>query len=516
MEVTIRTGQQVLGAGDLLQQVLRKSQDYRLALHLGDAIDVSCSTEWYRFSRVMERDRGRPGPKSWLFAPGNHDGYLAGNFYPLKDGIYTDEYWNNICNVGRVIENDQHVHQRITKNQVLKEYLSQVLGSKIETDKGSRGRSCPTDGLCLSYSLSSEAWKSYLVQLVRLPGAPDAKRPVYALLLDTSDYKIRPYIPANMPKAGLVAGISDEQLESASDLVRGLPDEALFFIAGHHPLNTWGLEPSPLAPDSAWKALLSHPGFLNFFVTAHTHEGGWYTHEYVGTTLNELNLGSLTDAPLHFRSLIFQENSEGAIRVNSRRILLAEEESPDCSGFRAMAGSGYAVSEQLSQAQRWSDYPKFLSTALSAFTATRYSLALWHAKHEELRPQLRFYADLVNSTMPPQQSISYQRFDTPMSTRVLKGRQQIVERLNYLAQCSDGKACSVQEKGHLMLALDDYYWDESTPEPVREAAHLQRYCVALNSAEEAGARQQAVAKALDGSVHQFRTLRFNSRPPRDD
>lgn len=513
VEVTIRSGQQVLGAGDILQEALRKSRDYRLALHLGDAIDVSCSTEWQRFSLVMARERGAPGPSTWLFAPGNHDGYLVGNFYPLDRGVYTDSYWNNICNVGRVIQNDHYVHERITKPRVLQDYLNKLFGDKKQLDQSTQSRICPLKGLCLSYSLSIEGWTSYLIQLVELPAAPTAKRPIYALLLDTSDYDVRPYLPGSNPKAGLEAGVSQRQLQSALELLGEVGQDARFFIAGHHPVETWRINGSPPTNGNAWAALLADPRFLRFFVTAHTHEGGWYKHQIEGITLNELNLGSLADAPAYFRSLQFQENAEGSIRANSERVILANEASPDCTQFSAKAGSGYAVSEQMSQAQRWSDYPWYLSRGLAAISATRYSFALWSAKHEELRPQLRFYADIVDSTMPAEQIISYEAFGTPASTRVLAGKQQVVERLIHLSDCNDGKACSVQEKGHLMLAMDDYYWDESTPKPVREAAHIQRYCVALKSTEELGSGQKVVAKVLENSAPQFRTLQYGRDIP---
>lgn len=46
--VTIRTGQQVIGAPDMLLEALERTRDAPLLLHLhlGDAIDVSCQSEW--------------------------------------------------------------------------------------------------------------------------------------------------------------------------------------------------------------------------------------------------------------------------------------------------------------------------------------------------------------------------------------------------------------------------------------------------------------------------------------
>lgn len=67
---------------------------------------------------------------------------------------------------------------------------------------------------------------------------------------------------------------------------------------------------------------------------------------------------------------------------------------------------------------------------------------------------------------------------------VLSGSLAVANRLRYLASCQDGYKCSVQEKGHLLHALDAYYWgqDNGTPATVRETAHQLRYYAALASA----------------------------------
>ena len=50
----------------------------KVVLHLGDASDIACTTEFESF--VSSMNRGTAGMVPWLMVPGNHDSFLAGNF----------------------------------------------------------------------------------------------------------------------------------------------------------------------------------------------------------------------------------------------------------------------------------------------------------------------------------------------------------------------------------------------------------------------------------------------------
>ncbi|MEJ7806919.1 MAG: hypothetical protein WKG03_13485, partial [Telluria sp.] len=155
VNVTIRTGQQVIGSGDLLRAALTPANAFPLTLHLGDAIDVSCETEWAHFSRVMKGQLGPPGSKSWLLAPGNHDGFYVGNFFPNKQGLYTKSHWDNVCNAGRSKignrDNERNLYNAMTKGSLVKAYASELAGAG--TAMLPSGRQC-VDGqaLCFAYT----------------------------------------------------------------------------------------------------------------------------------------------------------------------------------------------------------------------------------------------------------------------------------------------------------------------------------------------------------------------------
>jgi len=112
VEVTIRSAQQVIGADDLLQRAIDMAGP-SLLLHAGDAIDMSCSSEWDRFERVM-RSKGAPGPRTWVYTPGNHDGYLAGNLSTPADEKhgrpFKDADWAKLCNAGMLNPPPVHAH----------------------------------------------------------------------------------------------------------------------------------------------------------------------------------------------------------------------------------------------------------------------------------------------------------------------------------------------------------------------------------------------------------------------
>lgn len=65
--VTIRSAQQVPGATDLLYDAIT-ARAFPLTLHLGDAMDVSCQTEWDMFAMAMQRGLGAPGSGAWRSA----------------------------------------------------------------------------------------------------------------------------------------------------------------------------------------------------------------------------------------------------------------------------------------------------------------------------------------------------------------------------------------------------------------------------------------------------------------
>lgn len=502
--VTIRTGQQVIGASDLLLAARRHAKALPLTIHLGDAIDVSCESEWQEFTRTMQMVDGRPGAGSWLLAPGNHDGFLVGNWYPQKTDRYNENYWSNVCNVGRATKDGAVLHDRQPKPQLVSDYLKMLMGRERERDQDTL---CVSDGVCLSYRIDEKlGWTSYIVQLVRLPAAGSASRPVYMLLFDTSDYARKPRVELVGLRAGEEAAISAGQLSAALSLLKSVPADAYVILSGHHPLQQWNMADWPDAQRKLLHALLADPKVVPFVVTAHTHEGGWYRHQFEGRPIYELNIGSLSDAPLYYRTLAFEEVGSDTLNIFSQRQMLDDMTRPTCDDYRPPAeGSGYAVNDQKSESDRNSDKLSVWRFLASTTSAVRHFFKFWGAKHQELRPQLLTYADVVEKAMPADAILSYEPFgpvevaEAYYKKYTLGSGSDVTAKLRYLANCVHGTQCSVQEKGNLLLRVHQYFWDSETPIAVREEAHRLRYCAALRSAEESAVGSVAMTDALSRS-----------------
>ncbi|WLI06715.1 hypothetical protein PSH66_29805 [Pseudomonas sp. FP597] len=504
--VTIRTGQQVIGAPDLLLRALDQGQSYPLALHLGDGIDVSCQTEWSLFKQVMGEARGRPSASSWLFSPGNHDGFMVGNIYPKTDGIYKTEYWNNVCNVGRGYAGSKQRFGRMPKETIVNDYVNLLRGQPLSQKNPASGQFC-LDGnqLCVAYRIASEPWKSFIVQLVKLPPSRNNSRGVYALLLDTSDYPSRPNFGMGGPTAGIDAGISVDQIKAAQQLVSSLPDNSRYFFTGHHSFKDWKVESWKGEKLYRFVALSMGKQSLRFVVTAHTHEGGWYEHDFGGGHLQELNTGSLADAPLYYRDLSFQLYDGGAVSVRSNRILLDSVHSK-CNEYKPPAdGSGYSVNDQQTESDRLSAAPAFLRRIGSFFSAAGHFFAFWEAKHSELKPQLLAYADIVQDVIPDNQAFNYHPYGTNYELP-FRGGSSIAEHLRYLAGCFDAKKCSVSQKGNLLYSLDRYFWFSKIPVEQKQLSHNKRYCAAIVITGLAGDGSPTVEQSLQDSQPSVKRL----------
>ncbi|MCL9799830.1 hypothetical protein [Pseudomonas sp. AKS31] len=505
--VTIRTGQQVIGAGDLLLRALQQGSQYPLALHLGDGMDVSCQTEWALFNEVMRQGRGHPSSTSWLFTPGNHDGYLVGNFYPGRKGLYREDYWSNVCNVGRSYTKGKPSHDRMPKELVVNEYINALKGKAFGSKNPQSDSFClENNRLCVAYRIAFRPWESYIVQLVKLPAADATQKNIYAVLLDTSDYPKRPYINFSGPVAGVDAGISTEQIDTVIRLVSKLPESSRFFLAGHHAFKDWKFAEWDKAKADKFVALNSNKHSLGFIITAHTHEGGWYEHQLNQTILKELNTGSLADAPLYFRTLVFEQGENGAIDVVSDRFLLERKPLPYCAEYHTPAdGSGYSVNDQQSENERLSSAPALLRRTGAMFRAVGHFFAFWKAKHAELKPQLLAYADVVEATIPEQTSFTYYPFSSSYALTI-SGGGILAAHLRSLANCNHPEQCSVQQKGNLLYGLEKYFWFSDTPVAEKNAAHARRYCAALVSAQEAGKGSAVVAEVIKDTVTNRRSL----------
>lgn len=92
LKVAIRSAPQRLFGPEILKRILdwNKHGGKIPIIHMGDAVDVSCMTEWRRFTKLMQN--AGPGVE-WVLVPGNHDGYFEGVLYPEKEQVGND--WAN-------------------------------------------------------------------------------------------------------------------------------------------------------------------------------------------------------------------------------------------------------------------------------------------------------------------------------------------------------------------------------------------------------------------------------------
>ena len=481
VDVTIRPGQEVIGMADILQFAIEKAREYPLVIHAGDALDVSCETEWKSFTRVFDQTMKQgPGPTSWLFAPGNHDGYLTGNIFPLaKDPIYIQDYWANMCNAGRQFKaNKKQRFSIMPKERIVEEYVQRLGAPRSRT--GNYEGCTATKDLCWSArAASKEPWTSYLVQVVRLPAEKEGSTPIYAVLLDSSDYDKQPIISVD-DVAGVRGGLSLRQLEAANAMVKRLPQDARYFLVAHHPSERWRGEIWSDAQIQAWQRLMTEDErSLRFLVSSHTHEGALWNRTDTLGVFWELNTGSLADAPVYIRSLKFNIDALGTVGFVSRSLPLRSEEA-GCNDIqlpKPKEGYEYPVKEQM---------PKYKSFLYRLWKAADYTLNYNRAKHTELRPQLLAYADVVDVSMPANSVISWDwtTKHTGVETKKLYGRDDVAAALRENANCHSGAGrCSYQAKGELLRVVDEYYWESAPPE-VKDLAHKARLCMALDAARD--------------------------------
>ncbi|MFJ7788983.1 hypothetical protein [Pseudomonas sp. NPDC096925] len=510
--VTLRTGQQVIGEADVLLYAMERAKSYPLVIHAGDALDVSCATEWDLFTATMDASgHSGPGPESWLLAPGNHDGFLTGNMYPKADRfgrLYVTSYWSNLCNAGRVQVDQRNRYSHMPKEKIVERYAAMLAKHKHppigQPDCNANGSLCWVSRI----RKDDLQWTSYIVQRVRLPSVEGQETPIYALLIDSSDFARRPYLnPSSV--AGLHAGVSADQLRSLKRLVADLPSTARYFFVAHHPFGVWGGDEWDATTRALWVELNNDSRSMKFLVSAHTHEGALFRHSGDLGSLTELNTGSLSDAPIYLRNLWFEEDSQGRIGFRSLAFpLLANQAYPNCPGATlssAQSNLDYSVRGQDTESDRANGSPMPIRYTKAFLSAVGHFFRFWSGKHDELRPQLLAYADVAERAIPNGQLFTYYPFGelngkgVAEKPRQLQGGTGVAEELRMNANCKTGQGyCSVQAKGNLLLALERYFWfDPSTPKTVKTEAHQLRLCLALAASAESPYPDSAEKQRVD-------------------
>jgi hypothetical protein len=336
VEVALRPAQQRMYGDELFAYALEQgAATTDLVIHLGDALDVSCKSEWERFEQTMALSDG-----PWLMVPGNHDGFFTGNLSPGTgdSGLFvTDAYGNTgwcyrcspryeQCPLAR--EADPYV---FGKDKFIRSYLlhlgvypdSQV--SEELPASGERTLAFESLPVRVAWSIDRDApWRSFILQEVRLPSdcAPgELCDPVVLYLVDTNQPEKRPKFPFR--PVGLEGALGRDQVEILRRWSGQVAESTgAFLIAGHHPLD---------AVEAARRDLevILRGSETPFYISAHTHAGYWKIHEYADDdSIVELNVGSILDWPVEYRTFRVEKRDGVPGRIESDRITLKARSDP--------------------------------------------------------------------------------------------------------------------------------------------------------------------------------------------
>jgi hypothetical protein len=101
-DVTKRPIQQELFSKYLMKYIINQKDGGHdvPVVHLGDMLDVSCKNEWLKVKEILR------SKKDFVLMPGNHDGFMQGNFYSEKQLFISS--WAEMCDEGRFYDN-QHM-----------------------------------------------------------------------------------------------------------------------------------------------------------------------------------------------------------------------------------------------------------------------------------------------------------------------------------------------------------------------------------------------------------------------
>lgn len=319
VEVAQRPPEQPLFGRKIFETVLTRHPDMPL-LHLGDVLDVSCHSEARRLQRVFELAR-QPG----AILPGNHDGLLFGIFnYNVADIIRDPDSarWDRACRRGLWLsdESEAQPDQRtaFSKDDFIDSYLDGLIRGRgrlqgfvfnKETRDGHFSWQNPQpDGFveAVEAHLTPENRyaSSFIVQKLRLPAAPGAKRQVKLIGLDTNQLSVLvgtlDVLRGESP--GDVGRVQADQIAAAMPWVeaaRARGDIVVF--AGHH---NWRALGGPTR--SRIEGLMEKVDHPLVYLSAHTHGGFWTMHRVAGRPMLELNVSSLSDWPIAYRRIRFE------------------------------------------------------------------------------------------------------------------------------------------------------------------------------------------------------------------
>ncbi|MCG8419953.1 MAG: metallophosphoesterase [Proteobacteria bacterium] len=305
----IRPPQLDLFGQDLFRWALQSAQRSMPVIHLGDALDLACAAEFDQFAALMKQS-GR----TWVMTPGNHDSYFFGNF----DDI--DHFWQAACRRG---------DGPLRKHQLIGRYIDELatqwasLGRQFAANPHGGHWQCDPqiEDNCFLQAIwwridIRSRWRSYVVQKVDL-SRPGSGEPMSAILIDSTQYSDNPR--TLFLHAGSEGSLLSDQAAVIEKIVANAARSGeKVVLAMHHPYDIV----SSSSQRYVDRFMRAYPSLL--LISAHSHAGRYYTHGSGNHTWLELNIGSILDWPVEYRTLAFRRSTvrDG---LGKRGIILASE-----------------------------------------------------------------------------------------------------------------------------------------------------------------------------------------------
>lgn len=287
---------------------------------LGDAMNMSCQSEYHRFSEAM-----RASGATWIAAPGNHDGFYSGISQPTIAERYKGkivsplnprygrdrDVWEWVCPSGVMVKSSTSKQNPGFVETYVRDLLSRNSKPSTVSDglDGCHQRSWET-GLLRDLVWCTEEkragrypWQAFVVQRLMIPfeggGFP-------VLVADSSVYAKEPCLTSlGCSNSGLVGGLGSEQRKILDAWVyRAKQDKQPFVLMMHHPV-------AALEGDTADINWIEHAKSygLALVVTAHTHNGCVRAPlDLGGKAPLELNIGSVIDDQASYTELVFSDH----------------------------------------------------------------------------------------------------------------------------------------------------------------------------------------------------------------
>lgn len=413
----VRVPQQDL-FGDALLELATASS--RMAVHLGDACDLSCTDEWRDFVQTMNAS----GSQAWFWTPGNHDGFFFGNF------AGRDRQWRSACAPGAPL----------TKDLALRRYLDQHLaaytGASLAAAAGAHA--CPDPGRCrglrqVRWDVPAAYHRAYVVQELELPR--DGGPAVSLILIDTSTFDRPPDLRAAAGEQGRIGPAQLAIVEAWTATARAAGRTVV--LAGHHPFDD--LDPASRAGIERLVASRR----ATTYISAHTHHGSYRTHASAdGTSWLEPNIGSVLDYDTEYATL-----SIGA--AGDRRLVRVARSSPAAfaNGARVDLGIQCKPTDWLARPADADFYTRYMaSTSVRPATLERAYFATLLAALERYWRCVPTLADDV-ATAPIDARVGCVPTSQPCA-------QSSAEREAILGLLARGDTAAIRDKAVALLAAD--------------------------------------------------------------